>query len=232
MQGRNGSMSELERANSKGFIKKSSQAPSLANHLLQVAARAEVMAKDLKDEDDYTYPSGKVKWEDTIEGWEESERNKIKESSDHYSLGKDMREWEKKYKPWVFGGKNPDVSMSGNHTKKSKNHGKTDKPVEFLENDQDNEEQMLPRTPTSLRRPPRPSDRIEYRIKKWEEQKEKQNSENEEVESIAQALSDGRLLDRIKKSEERERESDQRLENQIDSTLSLENKRNNQNNSG
>ena len=225
-------MSELERANSKGLTKKSSDVPSIANQALQAAARAEALDKDLNDEEDCTYPSGKVKWEDTIEGWEESERNKIKESSDHYSLGKDMREWEKKYKPWVFGGKNPDVSMSGNHTKKSKNHGKTDKPVEFLENDQDNEEQMLPRTPTSLRRPPRPSDRIEYRIKKWEEQKEKQNSENEEVESIAQALLDGRLLDRIKKSEERERESDERLENQIDSTLSLENKRNNQNNSG
>ena len=115
-------MSELERANSKGLTKKSSVAPSLANHLLQVAARAEGMAKDLKDEEDYTYPSGKVKWEDTIEGWEESEMNKIKESSDHYSLGKDMREWEEKYKPWVFGGKNPDVSVTGNHAKKSKNH--------------------------------------------------------------------------------------------------------------
>ena len=153
-------MSELERANSKGLTKKSSDVPSIANQALQAAARAEAVAKDLKDEEDCTYPSGKVKWEDTIEGWEESERNKIKESSDHYSLGKDMREWEKKYKPWVFGGKNPDVSMSGNHTKKSKNHGKTDKPVEFLENDQDNEEQMLPRTPTSLRRPLRPHSRI------------------------------------------------------------------------
>ena len=225
-------MSELERANSKGLTKKSSDVPSLANHLLQVAARAEVMAKDLKDEEDYTYPSGKVKWEDTIEGWEESERNKIKESSDHYSLGKDMREWEEKYKPWVFGGKNPDVSVTGNHAKKSKNHGKTDKHVEFLENDQDKEKLVLSRTPTSLRRPPRPSDRIEYRIKKWEKQKEKQKPENDEVESIAQALLDERLLDRIKKSEERGRESDERLENQIDSTLSLENKRNNQNNSG
>ena len=232
MQGRNGSMSELERANSKGLTKKSSDVPSIANQALQAAARAEAVAKDLKDEDDYTYPSGKVKWEDTIEGWEESERNKIKESSDHYSLGKDMREWEEKYKPWVFGGKNPDVPATGNHAKKSKNHGRSGKPVEFLENDQDKEKRVLSRTPTSLHRPPRPSDHIEYRIKKWEEQKEKQNSENEEVESIAQALSDGRLLDRIKKSEERERESDQRLENQIDSTLSLENKRNNQNNSG
>ena len=102
----------------------------------------------------------------------------------------------------------------------------------ILENDQDKEKRVLSRTPTSLHRPPRPSDHIEYRIKKWEEKKEKQNPENEEIESIAQNLLDGRLLDRIKKSEERERESDQRLENQIDSTLSLENKRNNQNNSG
>jgi hypothetical protein len=225
-------MSELERANSKGLTKKSSVAPSLANHLLQVAARAEVMAKDVKDEEDYTYPSGKVKWEDTIEGWEESERNKIKESSDHYSLGKDMREWEEKYKPWVFGGKNPDVSVTGNHAKKSKTHGKTGKPVEFLENDQDKEKLVLSRTPTSLRRSPRPSDHIEYRIKKWEKQKEKQKPENDEVESIAQALLDERLLDRIKKSEERGRESDERLENQIDSTLSLENKRNYLGNSG
>lgn len=204
---------------------------SLANQALQAAVRAEVVHKDLNDDVDYTYPSGKVKWEDTIEGWEESERNKIKESSDHYSLGKDMREWEEKYKPWVFGGKNSDVPATGNHAKKSKNHGRSGKPVEFLENDQDKEKRVLSRTPTSLHRPPRPSDRIEYRIKKWEEQKEKQKPENEEVESIAQALLDGRLLDRIKKSEERERESDERLENQIDSTLSLENKRNNQNNS-
>jgi hypothetical protein len=225
-------MSELKKVNSEEFIKKSSQALSLANHALQAAARAEALDKDLNDEEDCTYPSGKVKWEDTIEGWEESERNKIKESSDHYSLGKDMREWEEKYKPWVFGGKNPDVSVTGNHAKKSKNHGKTDKPVEFLENDQDKEKLVLSRTPTSLRRPPRPSDRIEYRIKKWEKQKEKQKPENDEVESIAQALLDERLLDRIKKSEERERESDERLENQIDSTLSLENKRNNLGNSG
>lgn len=204
---------------------------SLANQALQAAVRAEVVHKDLNDDVDYTYPSGKVKWEDTIEGWEESERNKIKESSDHYSLGKDMREWEEKYKPWVFGGKNSDVPATGNHAKKSKNHGRSGKPVEFLENDQDKEKRVLSRTPTSLHRPPRPSDRIEYRIKKWEEQKEKQKPENEEVESIAQALLDGRLLDRIKKSEERERESDEQLENQIDLTLSLENKRNNQNNS-
>ena len=182
---------------------------SLANQALQAAVRAEVVHKDLNDDVDYTYPSGKVKWEDTIEGWEESERNKIKESSDHYSLGKDMREWEEKYKPWVFGGKNSDVPATGNHAKKSKNHGRSGKPVEFLENDQDKEKRVLSRTPTSLHRPPRPSDRIEYRIKKWEEQKEKQKPENEEVESIAQALLDGRLLDRIKKSEERERESDE-----------------------
>ena len=89
-------MSELERAKSNDLTKKSSDTSSLADHLLQAAARAEVMAKDLNDEEDYIYPSGKVKWEDTIEGWEESERNKIKESSDHYSMGKDMREWEKK----------------------------------------------------------------------------------------------------------------------------------------
>ena len=84
-------MSELERANSKGLTKKSSDVPSIANQALQAAARAEAVDKDLKDEEDCTYPSGKVKWEDTIEGWEESERNKIKDSSDHYSLGKDMR---------------------------------------------------------------------------------------------------------------------------------------------
>ena len=223
-------MSELERANSKGLTKKSSDVPSIANQALQAAARAEALDKDLNDEEDCTYPSGKVKWEDTIEGWEESERNKIKESSDHYSLGKDMREWEKKYKPWVFGGKDPDVSMSGNHTKSEKRSSEKSGQEKFLNNSQDLEKPELSIQVGGY--PPRPSDRIEYRIKKWEEQKEKQNSENEEVESIAQTLLDGRLLDRIKKSEERERESDQRLENQIDSTLSLENKRNNQNNSG
>ena len=223
-------MSELERANSKGLTKKSSDVPSIANQALQAAARAEALDKDLNDEEDCTYPSGKVKWEDTIEGWEESERNKIKESSDHYSLGKDMRRWEKKYKPWVFGGKDPDVSMSGNHTKSEKRSSEKSGQEKFLNNSQDLEKPELSIQVGGY--PPRPSDRIEYRIKKWEEQKEKQNSENEEVESIAQALSDGRLLDRIKKSEERERESDERLENQIDSTLSLENKRNNQNNSG
>ena len=203
---------------------------SLANQALQAAARAEVVHKDLNDDMDYTYPSGKVKWEDTIEGWEESERNKIKESSDHYSLGKDMREWEKKYKPWVFGGKNPDVSMSGNHTKSEKRSSEKSGQEKFLNNSQDLEKPELSIQVGGY--PPSPSDRIEYRIKKWEEQKKKQNPENEEIESIAQALLDGRLLDRIKKSEEGERESDERLENQIDSTLSLENKRNNQNNSG
>ena len=223
-------MSELERANSKGLTKKSSDVPSIANQALQAAARAEALDKDLNDEEDCTYPSGKVKWEDTIEGWEESERNKIKESSDHYSLGKDMRRWEKKYKPWVFGGKDPDVSMSGNHTKSEKRSSEKSGQEKFLNNSQDLEKPELSIQVGGY--PPRPSDRIEYRIKKWEEQKEKQNSENEEVESIAQTLLDGRLLDRIKKSEEGERESDERLENQIDSTLSLENKRNNQNNSG
>ena len=222
-------MSELERAKSNDLTKKSSDTPSLADHLLQAAARAEMMAKDLNDEEDYIYPSGKVKWEDTIEGWEESERNKIKESSDHYSMGKDMREWEKKYKPWVFGGKNPDVSMSGNHTKSEKRSSEKSGQEKFLNNSQDLEKPELSIPVGGY--PPRPSDRIEYRIKKWEEQKEKQNSENEEVESIAQALLDGRLLDRIKKSEERERESDERLVNQIDSTLSLENKTSNLDNS-
>lgn len=223
-------MSELERTNSKGSIQKSSDFHSLADHLLQAAARAEVVVKDLNDEEDYIYPSGKVKWEDTIEGWEESERNKIKESSDHYSLGKDMREWEEKYKPWVFGGKNPDVSMSGNHTKSEKRSSVKSGQDKFLKNSQDLDKAELSIPASGY--PPRPSDHIEYRIKKWEEQKEKQKPENDEVESIAHSLLDGRLLDRIKKSEERERESDERLVNQIDSTLSLENKRNNQNNSG
>lgn len=222
-------MSELERAKSNDLTKKSSDTPSLADHLLQAAARAEVMAKDLNDEEDYIYPSGKVKWEDTIEGWEESERNKIKESSDHYSMGKDMREWEKKYKPWVFGGKNPDVSMSGNHTKSEKRSSEKSGQEKFLNNSQDLEKPELSIPVGGY--PPRPSDRIEYRIKKWEEQKEKQKPENDEVESIAHSLLDGRLLDRIKKSEERERESDERLVNQIDSTLSLENKTSNLDNS-
>lgn len=222
-------MSELERTNSKGSIKKSSDFPSLADHLLQAAARAEVGVKDPNDEADYIYPSGKVKWEDTIEGWEESERNKIKESSDHYSMGKDMREWEKKYKPWVFGGKNPDVSMSGNHTKSEKRSSEKSGQEKFLNNSQDLEKPELSIPVGGY--PPRPSDRIEYRIKKWEEQKEKQKPENDEVESIAHSLLDGRLLDRIKKSEERERESDERLVNQINSTLSLENKTSNLDNS-
>ena len=222
-------MSELERAKSNELTKKSSDTPSLTDHLLQAAARAEVMAKDLNDEEDYIYPSGKVKWEDTIEGWEESERNKIKESSDHYSMGKDMREWEKKYKPWVFGGKNPDVSMSGNHTKSEKRSSEKSGQEKFLNNSQDLEKPELSIPVGGY--PPRPSDRIEYRIKKWEEQKEKQKPENDEVESIAHSLLDGRLLDRIKKSEERERESDERLVNQIDSTLSLENKTSNLDNS-
>ena len=51
------------------------------------------------------------------------------------------------------------------------------------------------------------------------------------MESIAHSLLDGRLLDRIKKSEERERESDERLVNQIESTLSLEKKTSNLDNS-
>ena len=222
-------MSELERAKSNELTKKISDTPSLTDHLLQAAARAEVMAKDLNDEEDYIYPSGKVKWEDTIEGWEESERNKIKESSDHYSMGKDMREWEKKYKPWVFGGKNPDVSMSGNHTKSEKRSSEKSGQEKFLNNSQDLEKPELSIPVGGY--PPRPSDRIEYRIKKWEEQKEKQKPENDEVESIAHSLLDGRLLDRIKKSEERERESDERLVNQVDSTLSLENKTSNLDNS-
>jgi len=219
-----GGMSELENTNSDKLVKKSSQAPSLADQALQAAARAEAVAKDLKDEEEFTYPSGRVKWEDTIEGWEETEMNKIRERSDHYSMEKDMHEWREKYKPWVFGGKNPNFAMSSNHTKVKKKHGHTSEPVEFLENDQANEELALPRPSTPVPRPPRPSDRIEYRIKKWEEQKENQYPENEEAESIAQTLLDGRLLDRIKKSEKRESASDERLENHIDSNLSLENK--------
>ena len=30
---------------------------------------------------------------------------KIKENSDPHSFGKDMHEWHKQFKPWVFGGK-------------------------------------------------------------------------------------------------------------------------------
>ena len=190
-------MSELERAKSNDLTKKSSDTPSLADHLLQAAARAEVMAKDLNDEEDYIYPSGKVKWEDTIEGWEESERNKIKESSDHYSMGKDMREWEKKYKPWVFGGKNPDVSMSGNHTKSEKRSSEKSGQEKFLNNSQDLEKPELSIPVGGY--PPRPSDRIEYRIKKWEEQKEKQKPENDEVESIAQVFWMGDYLTELRR---------------------------------
>ena len=210
-----GGMSELENTNSDELVKKSSQAPSLADQALQAAARAEAVAKDLKDEEEFTYPSGRVKWEDTIEGWEESERNKIKESSGHYSF-------EEKYKPWVFGGKNPEVSMAGKHARSEKRSGEKSGQVKFLKNSQDLEEPELSIPVGGY--PPRPSDRIEYRIKKWEEQKENQYPENEEAESIAQTLLDGRLLDRIKKSEKRESASDERLENHIDSTLSLENK--------
>ena len=50
-------MSELEKANSEQLIEKSSQAPSIANQALQVAARAEVDPKDLNNEENYVHRS-------------------------------------------------------------------------------------------------------------------------------------------------------------------------------
>ena len=63
-------MSELEKANTEQLIEKSSQAPSIANQALKVAVRAELEAEDLNNEEDYVHPSGKVNWEDTIDGLE------------------------------------------------------------------------------------------------------------------------------------------------------------------
>ena len=72
-------MSELEKANSEQLIEKSSQAPSIVNQALKVAVRADLEAKDLNNEEDYVHPSGKVNWEDTIDGLEALRKKEYEE---------------------------------------------------------------------------------------------------------------------------------------------------------
>ena len=72
-------MSELEKANTEQSIEKSSLAPSIANQVLQSALRVELENEDLKNEENYADPSGKVNWEDTIYGFEALRKKEYEE---------------------------------------------------------------------------------------------------------------------------------------------------------
>ena len=70
-------MSELEKANTEQLIEKSSQAPSIANQVLQSALRVKLENEDLNNEENYADPSGKVNWKDTIYGLEALRKKRI-----------------------------------------------------------------------------------------------------------------------------------------------------------
>ena len=75
-------------------------------------------------------------------------------------------------------------------------------------------------------RPPRPSDRVEVRTAIWKEEREKQRSQHSQSIDIAQDLLEGgRFLDRMNKAIESETNAIMELENHIDATLELENKK-------
>ena len=191
----------------------------IAEKALQAAVRTDSKLKNLQDEKEYTYPSGRVKWEDTIEGWEANEMRKIKENSDLHSFGKDMHEWHKQFKPWVFGGKNENLPKDNNYSSRKENHSSSDKHIHL----NDSKEDLSILANNSKQKPPRPSDRKKYQAHQLAEI-ENIGANNQETKRIAMNLLDVRLLDRMKDSEDDQRTSKRKLENHLSATLHLGNR--------
>ena len=74
-------------------------------------------------------------------------------------------------------------------------------------------------------RPPRPSDRVEVRAAIWNEKKKQEEGEHCEIINITKTLLGGRILDRMKNAIECEKNAVNQLENHLDITLELENKK-------
>ena len=75
-------------------------------------------------------------------------------------------------------------------------------------------------------RPPRPSDGVAFRAANWKKEREKEGSQHSQAIDIAQDLLEGgRFLDRMNKAIESEKNAIKELENHIDATLELENKK-------
>lgn len=201
-------MAELK--NQSGELRHVKPAPSLAEQAMQAAAHAKEEAKN-HEEEEYTYPSGKVKWEDTEEGWYQNEIKKINGGCirDRYDA-EQLEEFHKKFRPIVSGYSDEFSRYMANEMAASNQYGK---------------KEYKPITDDEKGRPPRPSDRVEVRTAIWREEREKQRSQHSELIDIAQDLLEGRFLDRINNAIESEKNAIKEFESHIDSTLALENKK-------
>lgn len=209
-------MSELEKANSEQLIEKSSQAHSIANQALQVAARAELEAIDLNNEENYVHPSGKVNWEDTICGLEAlrkkeyEERCKIfKDEEGPFSRCDNVKEL---FKDWEI-----------------KRYGSNIYPEEKIE-EKPNKVFFAPPTvqvtcgaAKFTENPPRPSDvKMSQKILV---RKERVNPvEIDESSEIKKSLMNDRLISRISDLDSKEREARAKLKEMIEPRHTLEDK--------
>jgi hypothetical protein len=209
-------MSELEKANSEQLIEKSSQAPSIANQALQVAVRADLEAKDLNNEEDYVHPSGKVNWEDTIDGLEAlrkkeyEERCKIfKDEEGPFSRCDNVKEL---FKDWEI-----------------KRYGSNLYAEEKIE-EKPNKVFFAPPTvqvtcgaAKFTENPPRPSD--VKMSQKTLVRKERVNPVGiDESSEIKKSLMNGRLVSRISDLDSKEREARAKLKEMIEPRRTLEDK--------
>ena len=202
-------MAELK--NQAGQLRHVKPAPSLAEQAMQAAAHANEKAKN-HEEEKYIYPSGKVKWEDTEEGWYQNEINKINGGCirDRYDA-EQLKEFHRKFRPIVSAYSDEFSRYLANERAASNENGK---------------KEYQPITDDEKDRPPRPSDRVEVRTAIWKEEREKQRSQHSQSIDIAQDLLEGgRFLDRMNKAIESETNTIMELENHIDSILALENKK-------
>ena len=201
-------MAELK--NQAGQLRHVKPAPSRAEQAMQAAAHANEKAKN-NEEEKYIYPSGKVKWEDTEEGWYQNEIKKINGGCirDRYDA-EQLEEFQKKFRPIVTGYSDEFSRYMANERAASNENGK---------------KEYQPITDDEKGRPPRPSDRVEVRTAIWREEREKQRSQHSELIDIAQDLLEGRFLDRMNNAIESEKNAIKELESHIDSTLALENKK-------
>lgn len=201
-------MAELK--NQAGQLRHVNPAPSLAEQAMQAAAHAKEKARNHQEEK-YTYPSGKVKWEDTEEGWYQNEIKKINGGCirDRYDA-EQLKEFHRKFRPIVSGYSDEFSRYLANERAASNENDK--KKYQPITNDEKG-------------RPPRPSDGVAYRAVNWKREREKEGSQHAQAIGIAQDLLEGRFLDRMNKAIESEKNAVKELENHIDSTLELENKK-------
>lgn len=192
-------VSELQKQSN--HLRHADGTPSLAEQAMQASAHAKEKAKN-QEEDEYTYPSGKVRWEDTEEGWYQTEIQKITGGyiSDRYDAEK-VKEFNEKFRPYE-----PSHHLCVNAGTTQKKNMKQNKDGEKS-------------------RPPRPSDRVEVRAAIWNEKKKQEEGEHCEIINITKTLLGGRILDRMNNAIECEKNAVNQLENHLDITLELENKK-------